>query len=127
MLGFTGWSGSTHGSSLPLPLVSRINGAQCCDAAASPVASNFFVSSQPTTSPPPLVQSVWLSSLANCRWCVPKQVSMKVYLPVLGSYTANWRSDRSVGNSLAEARLEPFLQKAGLFGARMRAVYQTRP
>jgi hypothetical protein len=34
---------------LPLPLVSRMNGVQPCDFTSSPVSSNIFRFSQPTT------------------------------------------------------------------------------
>jgi hypothetical protein len=44
-----------------------MNAVQPCDAAASPVSSNFLVLTQPTTWPPPLVHSVSFSSKPNCR------------------------------------------------------------
>src|SRR4030081_3457403 len=95
LVGSIGWSGSTYASCLPLPLVSRINGAQPCDFSSSWVSSNFFVLNQPTTSPPPslppapalLNHSVSLAS--NCRWCVPKHVFMSVNCLLLGSYTSS--------------------------------------
>ena len=61
-VGSGGWSGSTYASRLPLPLVSSTSAVHPCDFAASPVWSNIFVFSQPTTGPPPLVQSVSLAS-----------------------------------------------------------------
>jgi hypothetical protein len=60
--GSTSWFGSTEASRLPLPFVSRTSAVHPCDFAASPVSSNSFVFSQPTTGPPPLVQSVSFSS-----------------------------------------------------------------
>jgi len=39
---------------------------QPCDLEASPVSSKILVLSQPTTGPPPLVQSVSLASKPNC-------------------------------------------------------------
>src|SRR5262245_20444136 len=66
--GSTGSSGSAYLSRLPLPLVSSISAVQPCEAASSPVSRYFLVSSQPITSPPPLVQRVFLSSSANIRW-----------------------------------------------------------
>src|ERR1700730_14307125 len=128
--GSTGWFGSTQSSRLPLPFVSRTNGAQPCEAAASPVARNFFVLSQPATAfcgPPALVHSVSSASKANCRWCVVKQVSISANFLVFGSYIASWRVDFSTGKNLAEGWSEPCLQKAGLSSPRMRAVNQTRP
>src|SRR3974377_714697 len=89
LFGPKGCPGSTQGSSLPLPLVSSTKGAQPCAAAASPVRPKFLVSSQPTTSRPPLVHSVSFESSANCRWWVLKQVSTNTYLPLLGSYSAS--------------------------------------
>src|SRR5690606_35165260 len=67
LAGSTGSLGSTYSSLFPLPLVSRINGVQPCEATSSPVSSYFSVSSQPTTCPPPLVHSVLLPSSANIR------------------------------------------------------------
>ena len=84
-MGSTGWLGSTYASRLPLPLVSMISAVQPCDFTSSPVSSNIFVFSQPTTCPPPLVQSVLLASSANIRWCVPKHVLMCVSFFVFGS------------------------------------------
>jgi hypothetical protein len=43
-------------------LVSRTNAVHPCDFAASPVSSNIFEFSQPSTCPPPLVQIVLLAS-----------------------------------------------------------------
>src|SRR5437588_2374589 len=126
----TGWFGSTKSSRLPLPLVSRTNALQPCDAAASLVAKTFLVLSQPATGfcgPPALVHSVLSVSEANCRWCVEKHVSISVNFRFFGSYIANWRFDFSTGNALAEGCSEPFLQKAGLSSPRIRAVNQTRP
>ena len=47
----------------------------------------------------------------------PKQVSTKVYFIVLGSSIVTRRCVRSSGNALADGWSEPFLQKAGFFGA----------
>jgi hypothetical protein len=66
-------------------LVSRISAVQPCDFCSSPVASNILVFNQPTTWPPPLVQSVLLASSANMRWCVLKHVLMCVSFPVFWS------------------------------------------
>ena len=41
--------GSTYASRLPLPLVSMMSAVQPCDFTSSPVSSNIFVFSQPTT------------------------------------------------------------------------------
>ena len=62
LAGSTGWLGSTNSSRLPLPLVSRTNGDQPCDFAASPVSSNILVLTQPATGPVPLSHSVSLAS-----------------------------------------------------------------
>src|SRR3954452_6707918 len=106
LLGSTGWLGSTYPSSrLPLPLVSRMNGDQPCEAASSPVSKNFLVLSQPTTgarAPPAENQSVLLASSANAMWWVVKQRSTCVSLSVLGSYIAACRGAVSVGNSFAD-------------------------
>src|SRR5271168_4507147 len=40
---------------------------------------------------------------------------------------ANWRVEVASGNSLADSRSEPFLQKSGSAAGRMRAVNQTLP
>src|SRR5207302_5290704 len=117
-------------SRLPWPLVSRTEAVQPCDAAASPVARNFLVLSQPATAacgPPALVHSVLSASAANCRWCVEKQVSISVNFRVFGSYIASCRVDFSTGKAFAEGWSEPFLQKAGLSSPRIRAVNHTRP
>ena len=42
------------------------------------------------------------SNCANCRWCAPKQVSIKVNFLVFGSYIAAWRPELSSGNNFAE-------------------------
>jgi hypothetical protein len=68
-----------------LPFVSITTGVQPCDFTSSPVSSNIFVFSHPTTCPPPLVHSVWFASSANIRWCVPKHVLMWVSLSAFGS------------------------------------------
>jgi hypothetical protein len=47
-----------------------MSAVQPCDFSSSPVSSNIFVLSQPTTDPPPLVQSVRFASSANIKWCV---------------------------------------------------------
>src|SRR5438876_9368075 len=115
LAGSTGWFGSTYSSRLPLPLVSSTSAVQPCDFCSSPVSSNIFTLSQPTTSPPPplLVHSVLFASLANCRWCVPKQVSINVTFFVLGSYTASCRPEFATGKSFADGWDEPSLQNAG--------------
>src|SRR5205814_4243380 len=115
------------GSRLPLPLVSRIRAVQPCDFSSSPVSSNSFVFSQPTTGPPPDVHSVRFASSANIRWWVLKQVLMCVSFPVFGSYMARCRPARFIGNSCADGWLDPALQKAGLSGGRTVAVSHTRP
>src|SRR5688572_11961689 len=46
---------------------------------------------------------------------------------VLGSKTPTWRPPLSTGKSFADGCSEPFLQKAGLAGGRIRVVIQTRP
>src|SRR6478609_7990864 len=102
-------------------------GVQPCAFSASPVSSNILRLSQPTTWPPPLVQSVLLASSANIKWCVPKQVSICVIFFVAGSYMASWRPLRCKGKSLADGCVEPSLQKAGLSGARTADVSQRRP
>src|SRR5881275_1585030 len=117
-VGSTGWSGSTYASRLPLPFVSRIRAVQPCDFSSSPVSSNSFVFSQPTTGPPPDVHSVRFASSANIRWWVLKQVLMCVSFPVFGSYMARCRPARFSGNSCADGWLDPALQKAGLSGGR---------
>jgi hypothetical protein len=66
-VGSTGSFGSTYASRLPLPFVSRMSAVQPCDFSSSCVSSNIFVLSQPTTAPPPLVQSVRFASSANIR------------------------------------------------------------
>ena len=53
LAGSIAWLGSTYSSRLPLPLVSRTNGDQPCACAASPVASNTLVFTQPATGPVP--------------------------------------------------------------------------
>src|ERR1700676_5547086 len=80
-------SASTYASRLPLPLVSSTSAVQPCDFAASCVWSHIFVSSHPTTPPPPPleVHSVLLASSANSGWCVLKQVSIIDVCPLPGS------------------------------------------
>src|SRR3569833_1256110 len=48
-----GAPGSVYSSTLPLPFVSRTNGAQPCAFTASPVASHTLVLTQPATGPVP--------------------------------------------------------------------------
>src|ERR1041385_4580942 len=126
--GSTGWFGSTYSSRLPLPFVSSTSAVHPCDFCSSCVSSNIFTFSQPTTSPPPplLVHSVLLASDANCRWCVPKHVSISVNCLLLGSYMASCRPLRFTGNNLAEGWLEPSLQNAGFSGGRITDVNHTR-
>src|SRR5713226_4536409 len=107
-----------------------MNGDQPCDFCSSPVSSNIFRSSQPKTgvcAPPALVHSVLFVSSAKIRWCVGKQVLIRVNLPVAGSYIDRWRLASSSGNTFADGWSDPFLQKSGLAGGRTRAVIQTRP
>src|SRR4029079_10816728 len=111
----------------PLPFASSTRAVHPCDASSSPVSSNFFVSSQPTTGPPPLVHSVRCASSANMRWCVLRQVLMCVSFFVAGSYIASWRPERASGNSFADGCDEPALQTAGLSGPRTAEVIHTRP
>jgi hypothetical protein len=85
------------------------------------------VFSQPTTCPPPLVQSVLFASSANIRWWVPKHVLMCVSSLVFGSYTWRWRLALLTGNSFADGWLDPSLQKSGLADGRTAEVIQTRP
>src|SRR5580765_7686756 len=126
-VGSIGWFGSVYSPRLPSPLVSRMSAVQPCDFSSSPVSSNIFVSSQPTTAPPPLVHSVRFASSANIKWCVPKHVLMCVSFFVFGSYIASCRPERFTGKSLADGCVDPALQNAGLSGGRMLDVIQTRP
>src|SRR5215213_2703605 len=100
---------------------------QPCDFAASPVSSNILLLTQPSTCPPPLNQIVLLASKPNCGWCVPKQVSTKLYFLVFGSKTAASRALRSSGKSFADGCVDPALQKAGFSGPRTAAASHTRP
>ena len=90
LAGSTGWFGSTYSSRLPLPLVSRMNGVQPCDFASSPVSSNIFALSQPTTplcGPPALVHSVLLASSRELQMVGREAgVDQRELLPVFGSY-----------------------------------------
>src|SRR5579863_3136973 len=87
LVGSIGWPGSVYSSRFPLPLVSRTNGVQPCDFSASCVSSYILVFSQPTLSPPGLLnQRVLLASSANMRCCVLVHRSTRSHLPVLGSY-----------------------------------------
>src|SRR5438552_5654727 len=107
-----------------------MSGVQLWDFCSSPVSSNIFRSSQPTTplpGPPALVHSVLLASSAKTRWWVGKHVLISVIFPVFGSYMERWRLDCSTGNSFADGCSEPFLQKSGFAGAPTREVNQTRP
>src|SRR5438552_14325590 len=126
-VGSTGCLGYTYASRFPLPLVSRISAVQPCERSSSPVSSNSFVLSQPTTGPPPLVHSVLFASSANIRWCVPKHVLMCVSLLVAGSYIARCRPARGSGNSFADGCVDPALQKSGLSLGRTADVIHTRP
>src|SRR3974390_974033 len=110
-------------------MVSRMNGVQPCDFCSSPVSSNIFVLSQPTTGgcgPPALVHSVSLASVAKFRWCVGKQVLISVNFPLAGSYIDRLRFDSCSGKTCAEGWLDPCLQKSGFEGERTLAVNQTR-
>src|SRR6185503_10709616 len=127
LVGSTGALGSTYSSRLPLPFVSRISAVQPCDFSSSPVSSNIFVLSHPTTGPPPLVHSVLLASSANMRWCVLKHVPICVSFPVFGSYIARWRPALASGYNLADGCDEPALQTSGLSNGRTVDVIQTRP
>src|ERR1043166_8066603 len=98
-----------------------------CVRAPSPLSSNSFVLSQPTTGPPPLVHNVLFASSANMRWCVPKHVLMCVSFPVDGSYIARCRPARGSGNSFADGCADPALQKSGLSLRRTVDVIHTRP
>src|SRR6266849_4480071 len=105
LLGSNGWFGSVYSSRLPLPLVSRMNGVQPCDFASSPVSSNIFLFSQPTTllvEAPLLAHSVLLASSAKTRWCVEKQVLIKVNFLLFGSYMDRCRLAFSSGKTLAD-------------------------
>src|SRR6059058_815929 len=53
LFGSAGLPGSVYSSTLPLPLVSRTNGAQPCALTASPVSSHSLVLTQPATGPVP--------------------------------------------------------------------------
>src|SRR5688572_26129014 len=101
-----------------------MKGAQRCAAAASPVWSNTFMSTYAATGAP-LVHS--RSCASNCRWCVLKHVSTKVYFIVFGSSTATWRLVRSVGNTFADGWLEPFLHASWFAGLRTEAASHMRP
>src|SRR3982750_1268333 len=98
-----------------------------CAFSSSPVSSNSFVFSQPTTGPPPLVHSVLFASSANMRWCVLKHVPMCVSFFVFGSYIASCRPDFGSGNSFADGWLDPALHTSGLSGPRTVDVIHTRP
>src|ERR1700749_4134693 len=113
--GSVGFPGSVYSPRLPSPLVSTISAVQPCDAFASPVSSNFLTLSQPTTPPPPPldVHSVLFLSKPNCRWCVVKQVSPKVYFIVFGSSIPIWRWLSESGDSLAEIRSEFLPHQSG--------------
>ena len=52
--------------------------------------------------------------------------SVSVIFPVLGSYMDRCRLADSIGVSFADGWSEPFLQKSGLAGGRIRAANQTR-
>src|SRR5579863_1810306 len=111
LLGSMGWPGSVYSSRLPLPLVSRTKGVQPEDFSASCVWSNILVFSQPTLSPPGLLNhSVLLASSANIRCCVLVQRSTSSHLPVFGSYTLVCRELFFNGSTTADSRLEPFWQ-----------------
>src|SRR3954470_15093031 len=104
-----------------------MSAVQPCAFSSSPVSSNSFVFSQPTTGPPPLVHSVLFASSANIRWCVLKHVLMCVSFFVFGSYIASCRPERLRGNSMADGCVDPAWQYAGLWGGRTDDVIHTRP
>src|SRR6266478_4002796 len=94
--GSTGCPGSLYPSSrLPLPLVSTISAVQPCDFAWSLVSQNILVLTHPTIARSfcrlLLSHSVLSASSAKFRWCVPKQVSIKVNFFVFGSQTVTCR------------------------------------
>src|ERR1700693_1236947 len=106
-----------------------MSAVQPCDFSSSWVSSNILVFSQPTAPPPPplLVHRVLLASLANCKWCVEKQVLMSVTFLVLGSYIAKCRPALFRGNTLADGWLDPSWHQAGFSGGRTEEVNHTRP
>src|SRR5262249_25828328 len=126
-VGSSGWFGSVYSPRLPSPFVSRMSAVHPCDRSSSPVSSKSFVSSHPTTGPPPLVHSVRFASSANIKWCVPKHVLMCVSFFVFGSYIASCRPERLIGKSLADGCVDPALQNAGLSPGRIVEVIHTRP
>jgi hypothetical protein len=63
-----------------------------------------------TTGPQPLVHYLSSSSKPNCRWCVSKEVSTKVYFIVVGSSIASCQWLSFSGKSLAEGWSEPSWQ-----------------
>src|SRR5215475_4350600 len=94
--------------------MSSTNGAQPVDFCGSPVSSHTRVLTQPATGPVPDSHSVLSLSKPNCGWWVEKQVSMNEYFIDLGSSTATWRGDFSIGKTFAYGLSEPFLHQAGL-------------
>src|SRR5580765_5500199 len=105
LVGSTGWFGCTYSPRLPSPLVSRMNGVQPCAFSSSPVSSNIFVLTQPSTSapaPPGLAQSVRLASKPNCTWWVGKQVLTVPNFLLSGSYMMTWRFEALIGYAFAE-------------------------
>src|SRR5947207_1449271 len=104
-----------------------MSAVQPCDAASSPVSSYFFGLNQPTTCPPPLVQMVLLASSANIRWCVLKQVSIRVSCPLCGSYMASCRLELSIGYICVEGWSDPARHQSAVSAGRMREVIHTCP
>src|ERR1700730_7429453 len=128
LVGSIGCPGSVYSSRLPLPLVSRMNGVQPCDFSASWVSSYIFVFSQPTLSPPGLLnQTVLLASSANIRCCVLVHRSTSVHWPVLGSSKFVCRELFASGSTIADSSLEAFLQESGFPRSRVAAAVQIRP
>src|SRR6266478_2666617 len=105
-----------------------MKGVQPCDFWASCVWSNILVSSQPMTSTPGLpIQRVWLASFAKFRCSPLAHMSTRVHCFVLGSYMLTWREPVLTGNAIADARLDPCLQNAGLSCPRVCDAVQILP
>src|SRR5215468_9470286 len=95
-----------------------MSGDQPCDFCSSPVSSNNFRLSQPTTGvcgPPALVHSVWLASEAKFRWCVGKQVLINVNLPVVTENCVRAGADAAMGDprfGMLDASLTQMMREA---------------